>query len=84
MSYASIHHGLAFVLLALLAGACDTAGPAPEVEVEDLVVGSGDVAEEGRIHTAHYVGSLASTGRVFLTTCTEDTHPSPSSWATPR
>lgn len=71
----SIYYGFVAILLVLLVGACDTAGPAPDVEVQDLVVGSGDTAAEGRIHTTHYVGSLASTGRAFLTTCTEDLPP---------
>jgi FKBP-type peptidyl-prolyl cis-trans isomerase len=75
MLHAVIHRGLPLVLLALLVGACDTAESPPEVDVEDLVVGEGDEAETGRIHTVHYVGRLVSTGRVFLTTCTEDAPP---------
>ena len=39
------------------------------VDVEDIVVGSGMEAQEGLVHTVHYVGRLESTGEVFLSTC---------------
>lgn len=71
----AVHRCLLLVALFLLTGACDTAEPPPEVEIEDLVVGAGEAAQDDRVHTVHYVGRLARTRRVFLTTCTENTPP---------
>ncbi|NBC15972.1 MAG: hypothetical protein GVY18_01510 [Bacteroidetes bacterium] len=71
----AVHRCLLLVALVLLTGACDTADPPPQVEIEDLVVGGGEAAQEDRIHTVHYVGRLARTGRVFLSTCADSLPP---------
>lgn len=39
--------------------------PPAELVVDDLTVGSGDVAERGQLATVHYVGVSFSTGKEF-------------------
>lgn len=37
----------------------------PELQVIDLVVGTGNIVEEGATITAHYTGALAASGIIF-------------------